>query len=72
MDANVLFAANPKRSESEQDPYLVLFSKEKAKKQCCSEAIWELSGGNQGQGSALIISQFPKLVHYLKLADDTP
>ena len=69
MDAKNILEPTAKRSESEQDLYPALPPKKKAKQQCDSETIGSLCGGNQGQGSALIISQFSKLLHYLNLAN---
>ena len=72
QDSHRVIALSPKRSDSEQDPYPALPAKKKAKKQCDSETIGSLCGGNQGQGSALIISQFSKLLKYLGEANAVP
>jgi hypothetical protein len=71
-DSNQVIAPSTKRFDSEQDPYPSLPAKKKTKKQCDSETIGSLCGGNQGQGSALIISQFSKLLKYLGEANAIP
>lgn len=72
QDSHRVIKQSSKRSDSEQDPYPALPAKKKAKKQCDSETIGSLCGGNQGQGSALIISQFSKLLKYLGEANAVP
>ena len=39
-------------------------------KLCDSETIASLAGGNNGLGSALIIAKFPKLLFYIKQAEE--
>lgn len=72
QDPHRFIASSAKRSDSEQDPYPALPTKKKPKTQCDSETVSSLCGGNQGQGSALIISQFSKLLKYLSEANAIP
>jgi hypothetical protein len=73
QDSHRVIALSPKRSDSGQDPDPAQPAKKKAKKQCdSSETIGILCGGHRGQGSALIISQFSKLLKYLGEANAVP
>jgi len=44
----------------------------KKPKSCDSETIRSLSGGNQGQGRAIIISRFKRLMHYVAEIESIP
>lgn len=72
QDAQQTIAPSAKRSESEQDQYPALPAQKTPKTQCDSETVASLSGGSQGQGTALIISQFTKLPKYLGEANAAP
>lgn len=66
---HVFARSTPKLSGSESNSYPELPPPKKAKKDCDSESVVSrLAGGNNGQGRALVISQFPRLMFYLKAA----
>lgn len=58
-------ADTPKLVKSEDDPYQQVMNPPKRQKSCESETIRSLSGGNQGQGRAIIVAKFKRLMHYL-------
>lgn len=64
-EENKEIADNPKLVKSEDDPYPSVTSPQKKQRTCESETIRSLSGGNQGQGRAIIVSQFKRLMHYI-------
>jgi hypothetical protein len=57
---------------SEDDPYPQVVNPPKKQKTCESETIRSLSGGNQGQGRAIIVSRFKRLIHYLEEIEQLP
>lgn len=59
-----IIAVTPKQVTSEDDPYQKLDNPPKKQKSCDSETLRSICGGNQGQGSAIIISRFKRLMHY--------
>jgi hypothetical protein len=70
-------AISPKQVTSEDYPYpeVALSASNQATKRqktCESETIRSLSGGNQGQGRAIIVSRFKRLMHYIAVIESTP
>ena len=65
-------ADTPKLVKSEDDPYLQVAHPPKKQKFCESETIQSLSGGNQGQGRAIVLSKFKRLMHYLQEIESRP
>lgn len=64
-----------KRVSSEEYPYEEAVGPvpKKAKKTCDSESIIQsLVSGNDGQGRAFIISQYPRLIHYIAEENNVP
>lgn len=57
-------AVTAKQVTSEDDPYQKVANPPKKQKSCDSETLRSISGGNQGQGSAIIISRFKRLMHH--------
>ncbi len=61
-------AQTKKRVGSEDDPFPaanVAGPPKKKQKTCDSETIRSISCGNQGQGRAIILAKFKKLMHYI-------
>jgi hypothetical protein len=71
-DQNKEIADTPKLVKSEDDPYPQVANPPKKQKTCESETIRSLSAGNQGQGRAIIVSQFKRLMHYLEEIESLP
>lgn len=64
-----------KRTSSEDFPYIPFSSSappSKKQKNCDSETVASLAGGNNGLGSSLIISMFSRLMHYIKEQNSLP
>ena len=69
---SVVVASNDKRVHSEDTPYVNVqetVEPSNKKTKCDSETVASLSEGNQGFGSALIICQYVKLMHYINEFD---
>jgi hypothetical protein len=65
------FIQTHKRVDSEDDPYApfeMSIQEEQTRKRMKneSESVFSRSGGNNGNGSGLIICKFPRLMHYIK------
>lgn len=71
-EENKEIADTPKIVKSEDDPYPQVTNPPKKQKTCESETIRSLSGGNQGQGCVIIVSQFKRLMHYLGEIESLP
>lgn len=63
-----------KRVKSEDAAYEPFEGEEggSRKKLTNSESIASMAGGNGGQGSALVICTFPRLMHYISVLEPTP
>lgn len=67
-DENTIIAASPMRVSSEDTPYVDVndtLQQNNKKQKCDSETVASLTSGNQGLGSALIICQYARLMHYI-------
>ena len=64
-------AYSGKKVNSEDDPYPKVANPPKRPKTCDSETMRSLSRGNQGQGRAIIVSQFKRLMHYLREIEES-